>query len=85
MSFPASHLDIKIIYLDQEEVNCHWEEYGTNVKSKTFKLKRKETMEELNRFIDEVINMAISKKYITAEDAHQFLNWVPSSFHGFIQ
>lgn len=75
----ADTLTLKFIPVeDREKIIGKLERIGSS-EEKSYLLNLSQVLKALNRFVDEILAMAIEKGYITAADAQKELGWQPQT------
>ena len=73
ISFPESQVDI-VLEPVGTELKCITSEYGQAVSNKHFMLDKAQAVDNLRRFLHELIDLAVTHKYISSEQGNEFLS-----------
>ena len=68
-----SWFTIMLLPIDNK-INCTWIQFGTSCWEKQFECDRTQVLDVLRAFLEEVMQLAVDKGYITLEEKEEFIS-----------
>ncbi len=72
IDFGESWFTIMLLPIDNK-INCTWIKFGTSCWEKQFECDRAQVLDALRGFLTEVMQLAVDKGFITAEEKEEFI------------
>ena len=72
IDFGESWFTIMLLPIDNK-INCTWIKFGTSCWEKHFECDRTQVLDALRGFLEEVMQLAVDKGYITLEEKEEFI------------
>jgi len=72
IDFGESWFTIMLLPIDNK-INCTWIKFGTSCWEKQFECDRAQVLDVLRGFLEEVMQLAVDKGYITLEEKEEFI------------
>jgi len=72
ITFPESSFDITLVPID-DRISCTLRKFGTSCWEKHFEFDRTQVLDALRGFLEEVMQLAVDKGYITLEEKEEFI------------
>jgi len=72
IDFGESWFTIMLLPIDHK-INCTWIKFGTSCWEKQFECDRTQVLDALRGFLEEVMQVAVDKGYITLEEKEEFI------------